>query len=406
MAKLVVALLVIGAASLLLTLLTQVSVLVVRRRRTRELPRFSLSVLKPLKGADPELFENLVSFARQDHPSFELILGAEDPLDRALPIARRLMREFPEVAIRVVCGGRPIGLNPKVNNLAHLARVARHDHVLISDADVRVAPDYLRAMSSEMADPRVGLVSSVIAAASGGTLAASLESLHVNTFIARSVCGAEVLSGHACVIGKSMLFRWSDLERLGGLDVVKDVLAEDYVLGQVFRDGGHRVALSPHAVRTVNAPRPPRELAARHVRWSQMRRHLAPRLYWGEPIMMPAVWLTIVLLAMYLDPLAGGGAARVIANSAAAGLVALGLADALLVRELTGESFDAKWVFLGPLRDFTALLVWLAGALRRTVVWRGNAFAIGRGSVLTPLDAPEASAELGTDDRDVAALEV
>jgi ceramide glucosyltransferase len=407
MANLLVALLVIGAASLALTLVTHVAVLVVRRRRPRPSPGFPISVLKPLKGADPELFENLASFARQEYPCFELVLGCEDPLDPALGVVRRLMREFPDVAIQVVCGGRPLGLNPKVNNLRRLARGARYEHFLISDADVRADPGYLRAVASEMGDPRVGLVSSVIAASSAGTLSSAIESLHVNTFIARSVCGADVLSGHACVIGKSMLFRRTDLDRLGGLAAVKDVLAEDYVLGQLFRDGGHRVALSPYAVRTVNAPRPSRELANRHVRWSQMRRHLAPRLYWGEPLMMPAVWLSSALLALYFNPAVGGDWVRPVAHFAAAGLVVLGVADALLVRELTGDPFDARWAFLGPLRDFVALYVWVVGAFRRTVIWRGNAFAIGAGSVLTPVDAAATLPELRhADEGEVAPLEV
>jgi hypothetical protein len=138
-----------------------------------------------------------------------------------------------------------------------------------------------------------------------------------------------------------------------------------------------------------------------------MRRFLAPYLYWGEPLMMPTLWLSLALLFMYCDPAAAGNWARPIAHVAAAGLVLLGVADALLVRELTGDRFGAKWVLLGPLRDLAALGVWLTGAFRRTVVWRGNVFAIGPGSVLTPLDAAEVAAQLGhADDADIAPLEV
>src|SRR5260221_7849007 len=252
MADLVVVLLAIGMASLALTLVTHIAVLVVRRRKRSPGEPFPISVLKPLKGADPELFDNLASFARQDHPCFELVLGCEDPRDPALAVARRLALAFPHVSITIVAGGRPIGHNPKVNNLFRLSRSARFEHWLISDADVRVDPGYLRATAAEMADPRVGLVSNVIAGVGERSLGSTIENLHLNTFIARSVCGADVLARHACVIGKSMLFRKSDLERIGGFHAVKDVLAEDYVLGQLFRDGGHRIALSPHLVRTVN----------------------------------------------------------------------------------------------------------------------------------------------------------
>lgn len=407
MAKLVVALLVIGVASFLLTLGTHIAVLLVRRRRRPERPSFPISVLKPLKGDDPELYENLVSFARQDYPCFELVLGCEDPLDPALRVAFRLAREFPDVAIKVVCSGRQLGLNPKVNNLFNIARSARYEHWLISDADVRVGSGYLRAVAAEMVDPKVGLVSNVIAALSGGTLAASVESLHVNTFIARSVCGADVIAGQSCVIGKSMLFRKSELERLGGLAVVKDVLAEDHVLGKLYGEAGYRIALSPYAVRTVNAPRPSRDLVSRHVRWSQMRCRIIPHLYWGEPLMMPAIWPLLVLAILLLDPRAMGSWSHAVTLFSAFCLAVLGVADALLVRELSGRAFDLKWAFLGPIRDVAALGTWAAGMFRRTVVWRGNTFTIGAGSTLMPCHASAVNGELGHADRDgeVASLE-
>jgi ceramide glucosyltransferase len=404
MANFVVALLVIGLGSLALTLAPHVAVLVVRRRRPPEGAAFPISVLKPLKGADAELYENLVSFARQKYPSFELVLGCEDPFDCAVAVARRVAREFPQVVIKVVCGDRQIGRNPKVNNLARLARFAEFEHLLVSDADVRVGTEYLSAVAAEMSDLRVGLVSNVIAAVSDGSFPSAVEGLHVNTFIARAVCGADVFAGHPCVIGKSMLFRRSDLERLGGLAVVKDVLAEDYVLGQLFRGAGHRVVLSPYAIHTVNAPRGARELMNRHVRWSQMRRHLAPWLYWGEPLLMPALWLSSALFALCLDPCGAGSSARPVVGLATAGLCLLGIADALLVRTLSGRSFDARWLVLGPIRDIAAALVWVVGAFRRTVVWRGNVFSIGEGSVLTPYSEGAPDAELGHDEVEVVPL--
>src|SRR5215217_5129118 len=172
-----------AAVSLLLTLVTDLSVLRVSRRRDYTGPTPGISVLKPLKGIDHGLYDNLASLAAQDYPEFELVLGAEDPQDPALKIAHLLRREFPSVRIKIVSGVFTSGLNPKVNNLISLESYARHDHVLISDSNVRVGPDYLRAMASELRDPKVGLVSSVLRGARGESFGAKLDNLHLNNFI-------------------------------------------------------------------------------------------------------------------------------------------------------------------------------------------------------------------------------
>ena len=384
-AHLVIVLFAVGLLSLVIELVTHTAVSSVRRRTPSGRARFPISVLKPLKGDSRELFDNLASFARQDYPAFELVLGCEDASDPALATAHRLKAAFPEVPITVVAGGRPIGQNPKVNNLKQLSRAARHEHWLISDADVRVGPGYLRAIAAEMADPEVGLVSSVIAGVAESTLGASLDNLHLNTVITRSVCGADVLAAHACVIGKSMLFRRADFERLGGWAVAKDVLAEDYVLGRAFQAAGHRVALSPYVIHSVNPDRTVRDFAARHVRWGQMRRHLAPRLYVGEPLLLPSVWFLAALALERLARYMPGGVASAVVWSSVLGLVLHVASDAVLVFRLRGRLLAAKDWVLVPLRDVIIFGVWLVALFRSTVSWRGNTFAIGAGSVLRPV---------------------
>src|SRR4051812_46703216 len=174
-ASFVIILLVMGLASLSLTLVTHVAVLAVKRSKRPDGPIVPISVLKPLKGADPGLYDNLVSLAEQDYPDFEIVLGCEDAADPAIAVARRLAATYPDMAIRAVAGGRSIGLNPKINNLRHIAEAARHDVLLISDADVRVGPGYLRALAAELVDPKVGLVSNVIRGVGERSLGASLE---------------------------------------------------------------------------------------------------------------------------------------------------------------------------------------------------------------------------------------
>jgi ceramide glucosyltransferase len=383
-----VGLLALGIASLLFRIVAEACVRVTRKRSPAFGPAPAISVLKPMKGADPALYDNLVSFALQDYPAFEIVLGCEDTMDPALGVARRVQREHPGARMTIVAGGRPIGHNPKINNLAQLCRAAKHDWVLVSDADIRADAQYLRAIAAQTADPKVGLVSSVIATVGDRGLGATLDGIHMNGFVASSVCAAEVLAEHPCVIGKSMLFRLSDLRQLGGLSIVKDVLAEDYVLGRAFKSAGRRVALSGHPIVSVVSSRSVRGFFDRHLRWSQMRRRIHTGFYLGEPLLLPTPWLVAAAAASVLSHTAE------LFLIAVLGLTVRSVVEVVFAGRLRRAAYDLGALPLVLVKDAIVLVAWVVGWFKTTASWRGTEFRIGRGSSLSPLGGESVEAEI------------
>jgi ceramide glucosyltransferase len=350
------------------------------RRRSFKPP---ISVLKPLCGVDEGLYENLVSFARQRYPEFELVFGIADPHDPALAVVQRLRAEYPDVSVRLVVHGEsdPVA-NPKVISLLHAMRVARYEYVLVSDSNVTVAPDYLEHIGDEMGDPEVGLVSNVIVASGGESLGAQCENLHMNTFVLGGVCIAD-LGDRPCVVGKSMLMRRTELARLGGFESLRDVLAEDYLLGQRYHEAGYRVVLSCHPIRTEIKQLTFTRFLARHMRWAQLRRWCALGPFFSEPLLYATPWITAPLLVQ--ESLSPSGWAYAFAMLARIG------SDGILVRSVTGRWPSIGALALIPVKDTLLLGIWALAFCRRNVAWRGHQLRIGPGTRLVPRPQEELS---------------
>ncbi|MEM9455419.1 MAG: glycosyltransferase [Myxococcota bacterium] len=378
----------LAAFSLLVTVVIHVCVHLILARSRKEPHAHAppISVLKPLKGADEGLYDNLASIAAQDYPGlYEIILGAADPDDPALWVAQQVRRDFPNVDIRIIPGRKGPGLNPKVSNLDALGAVARHPNLLVSDSNVRVGPTYLRHTAAELRNPAVGLVSNVLVGVGERSFGAALENLHLSSFVAGAVCCADALVRHPCVIGKSMLMRRAALDKIGGWASVQDVLGEDYLLGTALTRAGYRVVLSPYVITTVNACWSVSSFLSRHLRWSQMRRRIAPLAYVFEPVLSPLPWLALVIL------LASAHHGSMLGMRSAAwiqlALCGMGLkigTDVLAVYRLRGSVPRGLAPLLIPVKDVVVLGLWVAAWTLRGVNWRGNRMRIGAGSALVP----------------------
>jgi ceramide glucosyltransferase len=338
-----------------------------------EMPRqeggrpIAVSILKPLKGADPGLEKNLESFFRLDCAEYEVVFSFADDSDPALPIARRVADAHPEVPATFVVGGGEPGQNPKVCRLLAALSRARHPLVLISDGDVRVRPDFLVESAAPFEDPAVGLVSNLFVGRGGENLGARLENLHLNGFVFGGTAAVSRIARRPCVVGKSMMLSREALAWIGGLASVKDFLAEDYLLGEAVVRAGFRVVLSPHVVSAHCEGKPVRAFWDRHLRWARMRKKLAGPTYLLESLASPAPWALLALASPGPAPF----------RLAAAALIAVKVAAEAAVMRRLGAGPRLSDLPLIVVKDLLAFGVFWAGLLGNRTVWRGKQVRLG-----------------------------
>jgi ceramide glucosyltransferase len=350
----------------------------VRGTVARPEARPPISILKPLCGVDDRLMQNLASFADLPYPNYEVLLGVRDARDAAYPTALAVARHWPRRFRIVLQNGEP-GLNPKVNQLMTLARAARNDLLVISDSNTRVPPGYLDEIAAYMNDDSVGLVTHPLAGLGdeqyGALPGSALDNLHLTGSITPSLTAAKVLFDKDYVVGKSMAMRWSDIRALGGFGVVKDVLAEDFVLGRMIPEKlGKRVVLARSIVRSVSLRRSLSGFVKRYARWSVMQRQCAGlACYLGLLLLNPLLLATLALL------LAPSRMTALALAACAAARIALDVAAGRVMRE---APFAAWALPLIPFKDLLVAGAWLYGLTNRQIEWRSNRLTVLRGSVL------------------------
>jgi ceramide glucosyltransferase len=182
-----------------------------------------VSILKPLKGTDPEMYESFRSHCLQNYPQFEMIFGVSDPADPAIDLVERLRKEFPERSIRIVMCSEILGANVKVSNLVQMAREARYDILLVNDSDIRVPPDYLRRITAHLGEPQIGMVTCLYRGVPAASLGSRLEALGISTDFSAGVLVAQELEGGIRFgLGSTLALRRTDLESIGSFEALVD----------------------------------------------------------------------------------------------------------------------------------------------------------------------------------------
>ncbi len=340
-----------------------------------ERPGFTppLTLFKPLHGAEANLEAYLGSFYQQDYPLYEILFCARDANDPGLTIARRVAARYPQIPTQFLAtGGRPDYINDKVISMEHMETAATHDIFVISDSDVRVTPDYLRAVAQPFADPAVGAITCPYRGiAVDGGLWARLEAVGMSVEMTARVLAARLTEGMQFTLGPTMAFRRSTIQRMGGFQVTAEYCADDFILGNETWKQGEQVVLSHHAIDHMVINTSLASSLKHQVRWMKSTRFSRPKGHFGTALTFSTPFGLLGLAAgiAFHHPALGMG------------LFLWALATRLALSFAVGRAVvqDRSWLnllVLYPIRDLMGFLFWVASYSSSTIVWRGKLFEL------------------------------
>ncbi|MBI2799898.1 MAG: bacteriohopanetetrol glucosamine biosynthesis glycosyltransferase HpnI [Gammaproteobacteria bacterium] len=332
-----------------------------------------ISVMRPLCGAEPQLYECLRSFCVQTYPHYELIFGVSDSADPAVAVVTRLRREFPSLEISLMVNSRTHGANPKVSNLLNMIDRCQHDVLVVADSDVCAPPDLLADLAHALAPPGVGAVTTLYTGVATGGWVSRLGALWINDFFLPSALVDIGLNEVDGCYGPVTAIRRQTLDEVGGFPALKDYLAEDNRLGRLVRARGLRLVLNTKPAPTMVNSQRFLDLFRHELRWARTVRACRPLDHVLSVITYP---LPLMLLALMAAP-------------STIGLCVVGLhvmlrmlLNALIHRRVavTGKA-SPLWV---PARECLSFMVWAVSLWGTRVVWRNREYELRTGGFLVP----------------------
>jgi ceramide glucosyltransferase len=331
--------------------------------------------LKPLKGTDPQIYESFRSHCLQKYPAeYEIIFGVSDPADPAIDSVEWLRKEFPGSNIRLVVCPEILGPNVKVSTLEQMVQSARFEHLIVNDSDIRVDQDYLQRVIAPLRRPQTGMVTCLYRGIASSTLGSQLEALGIADFCSSVLVAERLERGLHFALGSTLVFRRTDLNRIGGFKSIVNFLADDYELGRRIAGLGLKVLLSDVVVETHLPAYVLKDFVQHQLRWARGVRDARRAGYIGLVSTFGVAWALLTLLV-----------------SGAAAWSWLLLAGMLLLRTVLGfvvcrsvlqdeEAVERLWLL--PLRDLIAVVVWIASFAGHTVTWRGDRFQLKNGRLI------------------------
>lgn len=360
---------VLSTASVAYLLVAIVAAIVKRPhgKRAREADyRPPVTILKPLCGDEPCLYEALRSFCIQDYPEYQIVFGVRDGADDACRTVARLKREFPGLDMQLVIDGRVRGRNLKISNLSNMLGWARHDYIVLSDSDVFVQRDYLGKIVAVLGRPGTGLVTCMYRARALSHAASRFGALFIDEWFMPAVMVSRLFGVQSFVSGVTMAIRRETLSEIGDFENVADCLADDYMLGRAVRQLGLRTIVAPFFVETVVADTSFNGVVHHELRWMSTIRSVQPIGYALSGI---TCGVSIPLLSVFIGE----------ASHPSMYLLGGALLLRLVLHFVTSGQSPVKAIlsaWLLPVRDLFVFGVWVAGFFYRSVSWREKAVPV------------------------------
>ena len=356
----------------------------------------AVTLLKSLKGADAATEDCLRSWFAQDYTGeVQILFGVASTEDPVCEIVRKLIREFPERDAQLVMVPQLIGASAKVSKLAELEKLAKHDLLVVSDADVRVQPDFLASAVAPLREPGVGLINCFYRLANPSTLAMQWEAIAINADFWSHVLQSQTLNPLDFALGAVMLVRRGPLEEIGGFKSLADCLADDYQLGNRISRNGHRILLSPIVVECWDPPMGWRAVWKHQLRWARTIRVCQPLPYFFSILNNAGFWAVVCFLIGLMEI----RAARItffheqdvwaghihlpilLTIGGICVLVRVMIANSLQSR-LTQSSSHRRYFWLAPVKDVLHTAIWLCAFMGNHIEWRGQKYRLRRDGTL------------------------
>ena len=358
----------------------------------------AISILKPLKSCDETSAASLESWFNQNYSGqTQILFGIADANDPVCKIVQELLQENSSRDAQLVVCAENLGANAKVSTLAQLEKLAKHGLILISDADVRVPPNFLANFVVPLRDEKTGLVNCFYRLANPATTAMQREAVAINADFWSMVLQSQTLKPLDFALGAAILLRRKNLEEIGGFTSLTNCLADDYQLGHRIFKNGHRIALCPVIVECWDAPMSWHDVWKHQLRWARTIRVCQPLPYFfsilSNATLWPLLWLAAALFKLLVMIIQNtqfdffrSFAIKITLLEGMMAAIALLLARIVLVQNLqrrfTPERKLISPFWLVSVKDLLQAVIWFCAFAGNTVEWRGRKMKLRRDGTL------------------------